>query len=119
MKVRLGTYLKETREKLNLTLREVEERTGISNAYLSQLENNKIANPSPSVLHKLAECYSVSYGHLMQLVGYPTPQSFANNNNKEFSPSFRLSSDFSKLTKEEEDKLYEYLQFLRSRKQKK
>ena len=35
----LGSTLKETRESISLTLRQVEEASGISNAYLSQLEN--------------------------------------------------------------------------------
>ena len=38
----LGRVLKSAREKLNKTLRDVEESTGISNPYLSQLENDKI-----------------------------------------------------------------------------
>ena len=41
------------------------------------------------------------------------------NNKKGISPSFRLSNNFNNLTKEEEKKLLEYLQFLRLRKQKK
>ena len=49
----LGQVLKESREKSNKTMRDVEEATGISNAYLSQLENDKIKKPSANVLYKL------------------------------------------------------------------
>ena len=42
-----GEGLKMARELRKLSLREVEEATGISNAYLSQLENDKIKKPSP------------------------------------------------------------------------
>lgn len=37
-----GTTLRTARETLNLSLREVEDVTGISNAYISQLESDKI-----------------------------------------------------------------------------
>ena len=58
-----------------LSLREVEEGTGkgVSNAYLSQLENGKIKKPSPSVLHSLAEVYVVPYEALMEQAGCLLP----------------------------------------------
>lgn len=40
-----------------LKLREVEEKTGISNAYLSQLETGKIENPSYKVVYALWKLY--------------------------------------------------------------
>jgi transcriptional regulator with XRE-family HTH domain len=111
----LGQYLKQQRKRKNITLREVEKRTGISNAYLSQLENNKIFNPSPSVLYKLAEYYQISYEYLMKLAGYPIPEIDIKNKKIQF---YRLSRIINDLTPEEEEKLIEYLQFLRSRKKK-
>lgn len=45
------------RIKLGMTLRQVEELTGISNAYLSQLENGKIKKPSFDVVEKLNKLY--------------------------------------------------------------
>lgn len=47
------------RKQKNLTLRQVEDLTGISNAYLSQLENGKIKNPSYNVVVKLNALYTV------------------------------------------------------------
>jgi len=104
----LGASLKQVRKERGLTLRAVEEKTGISNAYLSQLENQKINDPSPRILHKLADCYGVPYEHLMELAGYPSP---ANR----LQPAFRLGSSFDELTKEEKERVFEYVQFLRSR----
>jgi len=104
----LGPYLRRVRKELNLTLRAVEEKTGISNAYLSQLENNKIFYPSPKILYKLARCYKVSYEYLMKLAGYPTAE-------KEPEPAFRLSSSLNDLTPEEREKVLEFIQFLKSR----
>lgn len=109
----LGRYLKKIRKERKLTLRVVEEKTGISNAYLSQVENGKIARPSPSVLHKLTECYDISYEHLMKLAGHPFP---VGTESKRLEPAFRLSSSFAGLTKEEKKRVLEYIEFLKSRK---
>ena len=105
----LGTYLKSTRKQKHLTLRAVEEKTGISNAYLSQLENNKISFPSPKFLNKLAELYNVSYEQLMKLAGYPVSSS------KTQSPAYRIDNSFEDLTPDEKIKVQEYIQFLRSK----
>ena len=71
----LGPYLASIRLVRRLTLREVEEATGgeVSNAYLSQLENNKISRPSPNVLHALAKVLSIPYETLMEKAGYLAP----------------------------------------------
>lgn len=111
----LGPYLKKVRKQRNLTLRAVEEKTGISNAYLSQVENCKIIKPSPSVLLKLANCYDISYEHLMELAGHPLPAKSRVEKEK-LEPAFRLSSSFSDLTEEERKRVLEYIEFLRSRK---
>jgi len=66
----LGEELRQVRALHRLTLRQVEEVTGISNAYLSQLETGKIAQPSPNYLYKLAEVYRLPYDLLMEKAGY-------------------------------------------------
>ena len=113
----LGPTLKQVRKERGLTLRAVEEKTGISNAYLSQLENQKISAPSPRILHKLADCYGVSYEHLMELAGYPSPVKSIIEG-KKLQPAFRLGSSFQELTREERERVLEYVQFLRSRRMK-
>ena len=72
----LGGYLSDVRRMKSMTLREVEDATDkeVSNAYLSQIENDKIARPSPHVLHSLADVYSISYENLMERAGYITPR---------------------------------------------
>lgn len=104
----LGMLLKQTRKRRDLTLREVQKETGISNAYLSQLENDKIANPSPNILHQLAKLYEISYETLMSLAGYPAPS--------KARPTFRIQDDLNELTPEEKERVSEYIQFLKSRK---
>lgn len=65
----LGKTLKSTRENVSLTLRDVEIATGISNAYLSQLENDKIKKPSASILYKLADVYKINLNVLLIAAG--------------------------------------------------
>ena len=108
MAEKLGHHLKMGRQKKFMTLRTVEERTGISNAYLSQLENGRISKPSPKVLHKLAAVYGISYSRLMDLAGYPLESD-------ELLIKQRASSHFRDITADEEEKLLEYLEFLRNR----
>ncbi len=103
----LGTYLKSLRNARGFSLREVEEKSGISNPFLSQLESGKVKQPSPVMLHKLAELYGVPYEALMERAGYPAPQS-----------GHAVSKVFHRLghiSEEEEEALLVYLSFLRSR----
>jgi len=109
----LADYLGRIRKEKRLTLRAVEEKTKISNAYLSQIENGKISSPSPSVLHKLAGYYEISYEHLMRLAGHPLPMLPVGS--EKLRPTFRLQSSFDDLTEEEKKRVLEYIEFLRSR----
>ena len=65
-----GQYLRELRRVRRLTLRQVEEQSGVSNSYLSQVEHGHIRQPSPRVLQQLAEAYDVPYERLMARAGY-------------------------------------------------
>ncbi len=55
----LAERFKTIRESQNKTLRDVEKTTGISNSYLSQLENGKIKHPSYRVIKTLCEHYGI------------------------------------------------------------
>jgi transcriptional regulator with XRE-family HTH domain len=68
-----GSYLRDLRRVRRLTLRAVEEQSGVSNSYLSQVENGHILQPSPHVLQKLAAVYGVAYEALMARAGYIRP----------------------------------------------
>ena len=108
---KLGSFLASARNAVGKTLRAVEGDTGISNAYLSQLENGKIKTPSPQNLHKLANAYGVSYELLMELAGFPVPNALGSQ-----SSTNRMVGRIGPVTEVEEDALVEYLQFIRSRK---
>lgn len=104
----LGKTLKDSREILSLTLRQVEEATGISNAYLSQLENDKIKKPSANVLYKLANIYQVELDSLLHAAGIIETSSPQKN---QLLNTAALSAE--KLNSEEEQALLDYLKFLR------
>jgi transcriptional regulator with XRE-family HTH domain len=106
----LSNFLRTARERKGLTLRAVEQATGVSNAYLSQLESGKIKQPSPVVLHKLSQLYGVSYADAMRFAGYPVP-----GVNKREQHAAKTSGPFADLTEEEEAELTEYLAFICTR----
>lgn len=118
----LGEYLAQIRSVKKLTLRDVEEATDkeVSNAYLSQLETGKIAKPSPNVLHALAQVYAIPYESLMEKAGYIAPAGAAGVLRSGGSTRHGRAATFANepLTSEEEEKLLEYLAFLRSRRSK-
>ena len=64
----LGHYLRLLRIKNNLTMSQTAERTGITQGYISQIENG-IYMPSAKTLAKLARAYSVPEVHLLRKAG--------------------------------------------------
>lgn len=61
----IGELLKQGRALMGMTLRQVEDATQISNAYLSQLETGKVKNPSMGVVKKLADLYGLDLSKLL------------------------------------------------------
>jgi HTH-type transcriptional regulator, competence development regulator len=115
VKLTLGQYLASIRRDRRMTLRQVEEGTNkvVSNAYLSQIENDKIQQPSPNVLHALSEIYGIDYADLMQRAGYITPSQTCGQNERHGRVATFASHS---LTPDEEAELVEYLRHIRSRK---
>ncbi|MEW6536421.1 MAG: helix-turn-helix domain-containing protein [Candidatus Auribacterota bacterium] len=64
----LSEYLKKLRG--NLSIRNLSEKTGISNAYLSQLESGKRDSPHPEILKKLARFYGIPVIEILKHAGY-------------------------------------------------
>jgi HTH-type transcriptional regulator, competence development regulator len=66
----LARVLAEARRELGLSLREVERRTGIRNAHLSQIETGTIARPEMALLWELSIAYGLDFARLLSLAGY-------------------------------------------------
>lgn len=113
--VTLGQYLAAIRAARGLSLRQVEEATGkeVSNAYLSQLENDKIKQPSPNILHSLASLYAIDYIGLMQRAGY-----LSTHDAEAVGKRHGRAATFSEmdLSPQEETELLRFLRFIRSEK---
>ncbi len=105
----LGQELMIARESRDLSLRDVEKQTGISNAYLSQLEHNKIKNPATFILHKLAIFYEMEFDFLLEIAGILEKKIRTGGPN-----TLAGSALYSKgVTPEEEKLLLKYLKFIR------
>jgi HTH-type transcriptional regulator, competence development regulator len=112
----LGAHLARLRTAAGLSLRQVEDATQkeVSNAYLSQLENNKISKPSPNILHALALVYKASYEDLMKRAGYLSSDTHSSGRRRARAATFAIQG----LTPEEEKSLIEYLAFIRKQRRK-
>lgn len=95
----LGEYIKQRRIHLGLTLRDMEDQTGLSNAYLSQLENGKILKPSLIVLSKLRDGLATTMDTLLFHHGLSDPN--------------KKTCVFDDITPNEEKELRLYLEFMR------
>ena len=112
----LAEVLRRLRETKGLSLRQVEKKTGVSNAYLSQIETGKIREPSPHILHKLAEVYETSYQDLMKLAGYIKEKEGGCVKDKIMTDV--AFSAYSDLTLEEKEEVLNFLIYVRSRNKK-
>lgn len=74
----IGAVLRRAREHHELSLREVERRTGRSSAYLSQVERGLIRQPDPVVLLGLAEMYRLDFLTLARWAGWVSDEEKSN-----------------------------------------
>lgn len=110
--MQLADELRELREQRALTLRALSEGTGISNAYLNQLEHDKVREPSPNILAKLADFYEVPYVRLMELAGYAVPQHSLDYGARPQGPQVEGLTD---LSFDELQQVRDFVDFLRVR----
>lgn len=67
--IELGSYLREIRERKNISLREVEKLTDIGYSHLSMIENGK-RNTTPALLKNLSKIYNIDYIDLLEKAGF-------------------------------------------------
>jgi transcriptional regulator with XRE-family HTH domain len=66
----LGAVLRAARSARGMSLRDVERRTGLRNAHLSQIETDTIAKPEMAILWELAALYELDFARLLALAGH-------------------------------------------------
>lgn len=115
----LGTYLKNARNSIGFTLREVEHKTHgrIKNGYLSQVENSQITRPSPSMLWELAELYGLDYNDLLTRAGHRRSTSNQDTLLADLELEGIPLRALKDLDEDEKADLRQYLEFLKHRRQ--
>jgi HTH-type transcriptional regulator, competence development regulator len=69
-KSNFSQFLRSLRDRRHMSLRDVEKESGISNAYISQMEKGDRPPPRPDMLRKLARVYNVTVRELLLKAGY-------------------------------------------------
>ena len=69
----LGSELNNIRKIKGMQPKAVAEAAKISIAYLKKLEAGEVQQPSPHVLHRLADVLDFPYARLMEMAGYIVP----------------------------------------------
>lgn len=65
-----GEYLRTLRREQKLSIREVEQLTGVSNAYIGMIERGQRPAPQAEILKKMAPVYNVPLRDLLNAAGY-------------------------------------------------
>jgi transcriptional regulator with XRE-family HTH domain len=110
----LGTRLREVRVLRGKSLSAVARAAAISTAYLQKLEAGGVKQPSPKVLHQLAEALDLDYAALMGLAGYVVPVAPEGSSRRRRNRlTHALGSE--ELTDDEARELARYLEWYRHR----
>lgn len=119
MTMLLAKKLSQLRKLKGASLREIEAATGISNAYLSQLERGLAAQPAPEKLKRLAEYYGAEYEILLESAGYIDRATNTKGNIGAVvatrSAPLEDAIQVANLSEEEEAMVIDYIAFIRSR----
>ena len=68
--VTLGVTIRQARERAGFSLRNLEAIVGVSRQALLRLEHDELDNPSPDLLHRLAEALELDSDDLFAFIGY-------------------------------------------------
>lgn len=112
MPTALGKRLVEARRGLGWSLREVERRTGIHNAHLSQIEKGTIERPDAHVLWLLASVYELDPQELLRLAGHIQRAGSQSVSHRELSAALRALGD---LTTREQREVLRFMAEVRRR----
>lgn len=107
---KFGQYLKKLRVEQGYTIRQVEMKTGISNAYLSQIENGKRNIPTAQILQKLAPVYGVETTELLTVAGYIDKVEESDASKQPETIMFNHLDGFDDLDSEEQQRIIQQLE---------
>ena len=65
----IGEVITESREKANLSQRQIAKLANINNSELSKIESGVRKEPSPKILRKISNVLDVNYSDLMYMIG--------------------------------------------------
>lgn len=105
MSNRLGIFLKEKRIEKKLTLKELGDMIGYSDAYLSMVENGRKKQPSYEFLEAIAKGLNQERYYLMFLAGYTKKTEFEDYKKEYFGISDEIKEQMIA------NKLYEIEEF--------
>jgi HTH-type transcriptional regulator, competence development regulator len=97
----LGSVLRAARAEAGLSLREVERRTGLSNAHLSQIETDTIGKPEMAILWELAALYRLDFGRLLALAGHAGEAETSGRTRRRMTVALRAMGELSPREQEE------------------
>src|SRR5690625_3544462 len=64
----IGSFIRKLRKEKNMSIRQLAKFTGVSAAYISQIENNYRKNPTPHVLRSLADGLGLNYNDFLSQI---------------------------------------------------
>lgn len=89
-----GKQFKELRNSKNISLRQLERQSGVSNSFISQIERGKRNIPKPSTLEKLAKGLRISKEEIFKMAGLETDNSI-----DKYKPDWANEKDVLELDK--------------------
>lgn len=75
-----GEFLKQKRKEKSLTTTQLAELSGLSQSYISNVENGRRTKPKPETIYKFAEALGLDYSDLMVKAGYINEEQAESNN---------------------------------------
>lgn len=121
-----GDFLKKLREDRKMTLREVERKAQISNAYLSQVERGERSIPTMKMLARLAKVYGVPVSVLTEKAEADLKHKKAGEKQDQKKKSELPAPDieficrgYENLTENGKQKIKDFLQFIAEKEKKK
>ncbi len=103
--VTLGEYIREAREKHNISARRLSAELHMHQSYISRVEAGVFRQPSPEKLQRIAEYLELDYDDLCALAGYQAPGL------PDFLPYLRAKYD---MNDNDARRLSEYFELLRA-----